>query len=95
MSEQRLEIAVGRTHTERLAGLGSAGYSWNCTVEGAPSIVELTRESAGASAGSADELLHIRAVGPGSTRIRCIQRRLWETGQTPLREEIFNVEVTA
>lgn len=107
--EHRIDLKVGQLYTHRLKGRGSAGYSWEFRLEGSSSIVEISRgpgmtaetidlpEPGSLPPGSAsvDELVRIQSLAPGRARLRCSQRRIWEVGRPPLREEIIDIAISA
>jgi predicted secreted protein len=108
-SRHEIELRVGQQYTHRLTGRGSAGYSWEYSLEGSPTIVQISREpgmrpdhmdlpepgDAPPGSASVDELVRIRSLAPGRARLRCAQRRIWEIGRPPLREEIIDIDITA
>ena len=93
-------LRVGEDHPVRLAGLGTAGYHWVALVEGDERIVEVSATGLAQPANrrigtSADELFTIRALRPGETRVRFLQRRPWEPDDTPaVSERVVDVRVT-
>ena len=102
-SEARRDVVtlrVGARHRVRLAGLGTAGYRWVPSVEGDESVVNVTdaglAEPANARIGtSADELFDIRALRPGTTRVRFEQRWPWEPDDAPAaNEQVVEVHVS-
>jgi predicted secreted protein len=95
-----LNLRVGDEHPVRLKGLGTAGYRWGAVVEGDEGVAdvadagvaELPNRRIGTSA---DELFTIRALRPGTTRVRFAQRRPWEADDVPAVEEhVFEIRVT-
>jgi len=98
---EKVTVAVGDEAVVHLPSLAAAGYKWEATADDA-SIVETSLRFEGASsarAGSppafgADELLVLRGRTVGSTRVRCMQRRSWETAE-PSAEHAITVEVVA
>jgi predicted secreted protein len=95
-----VELRVGEQHPIRLAGLGTAGYRWEPLVEGDEGVAEVSdagvARPANARIGtSADELFTIRAVRPGVTRVRFVQRRPWESEDEPAaNEHVVEIRVT-
>jgi predicted secreted protein len=93
-------LRVGEDHPVRLAGLGTAGYRWMPIVEGDEDVADVTEaglaEPANKRIGtSADELFTIRAMRPGATRVRFVQRRPWESDDTPaVNEHVVELRVT-
>jgi predicted secreted protein len=93
-------LRVGEQHPVRLAGLGTAGYRWAPLVEGDEGIAEVSdagvARPANARIGtSADELFTIRAMRPGVTRVRFVQRRPWESEDEPAaNEHVVEIRVT-
>jgi len=102
-----LELRVGELHELELRGLGSAGYSWEPSVEGPAGVVEVRRAPAGPPAerpppggpppesGSLPEAFQVVGVGPGQARVRFVLRRTWEPDEPPLEETDLDVLVTA
>ena len=84
----------------RLAGLGTAGYRWVPFVEGEEGVADVSAagfaEPANRRIGtSADELFTIRALRPGATRVRFVQRRPFEPDETPaVNERVVELRVT-
>ena len=96
-----IELKVGEAHTLRLQGLGTAGYVWNCTVEGNANVIEVTvgRDSQSQQpddsvlfGSSLDEIYTVLGRETGQTTIHLAQRRLWETDQPPLKN--YRIEIT-
>ena len=94
-----VELSVGDAHRVRLPGLGTAGYRWIATVEGDAGVAEVADAGvepppARRIGASSDELFDIRAVGPGATRVRFVQRRPFEPDDVPpAAEEVVEVRV--
>jgi hypothetical protein len=102
-----LELKVGEIHEFELRGLGSAGYSWEPSLEGPEGVVEIRRTASGPLldrpppggpapvSGSLPEAFQVEAVGPGRARVRFALRRSWEPDEPPLEETALDVIVTA
>jgi len=102
-----LELRVGEQHRLELRGLGSAGYSWEPSVEGPEGVVEIRRAPSGPLPGqppaggpppdnaSLPEAFEIVAVRAGNARVRFALRRAWEEEPAPLEEIDLDVEVRA
>jgi hypothetical protein len=102
-----LELKVGELHELELKGLGSAGYSWEPSVEGPEGIVEIRRAPSGPPAdrpppggpppasGSLSEAFQVEALAPGRVGVRFALRRSWEPDEAPLEVEDLDVIVTA
>jgi len=102
-----LELKVGELYELELRGLGSAGYSWEPSVEGPEGVVEIRRVASGPppdrpppggpapESGSLPEAFQIEALGPGSARARFVLHRTWEPDEPPLEETALDVRVTA
>ena len=97
-----IELKVGEVYTLRLSSLGTAGYVWNCVIEGNANLIEVT--SGGADVprqtteqvvygASADEQLSISAQEPGRVVLHLTQQRPWETDQPPLKHHIVAVNI--
>jgi len=100
---QRIALQVGDVHPIRLRGRGTAGFVWDCSVEGAEGIVSITHNTVGdrpqAPLGgppprsySLDDQFLIKADSPGKVRLHFVQHRPWETETPPASE--LDVEVT-
>jgi predicted secreted protein len=95
-----VNLGVGDEHPVRLKGLGTAGYRWIPAVEGDEGVAEVAdagvAEPANRRIGtSVDELFTIRAVGPGTTKVRFEQRRPFEPDDVPpVEEHVVEVRVT-
>ena len=93
-------LRAGEEHRVRLPGLGTAGYRWMPAVEGDEGVAEVSDAGPAPLANrrigtSADELFDIRAVGPGATRVRFVQRRPFEPDDVPPADErVVEVRVT-
>ena len=93
-------LHVGDEHPVRLAGLGTAGYRWVPFVEGEEGVADVSAAGFAAPANrrigtSADELFTIRALRPGATRVRFVQRRPFEPDETPaVNERVVELRVT-
>ena len=101
---RELTLSVGDRHELELRGLGSAGYSWDTSVDGPEGVVEVRRLPPGRSPNaepggpppdniSLPERLEITAVGAGRVRLRLALRREWETEQ-PLEQDELEITVT-
>jgi predicted secreted protein len=100
---KRITLRVGDMNTVRLPGLGTAGYAWTHEVIENSALIEVSTGS-GASpetgeaaqqimGASVDELIYIRALRAGRSRIRLIQRRPWETDEPPATDQILEVDI--
>lgn len=100
----RINLGVGQKFVLRLKGLGSAGYTWDYTIEGNDRVVSISREMAGRPpappAGgpppatySLDELFTVQAHEPGRVLIHFLQRRPWEKDRPPQQEHVLEVLV--
>jgi predicted secreted protein len=93
-------LHAGEHHPVRLPGLGTAGYRWVAVVEGDEDVADVTAaglaEPTNPRIGtSADELFMIRGLRPGATRVRFVQRRPWESDDTPpVNEQTVELRVT-
>ena len=100
-----LELRVGEVHEAELRGLGTAGYSWDVSVEGPEGVVEVRRAPSGAlpappgdgppESGSLPETFHVEAVGQGHVHVHFVLRRTWEQDVAPLEQTDLDVTVTA
>lgn len=94
-------LKVGEVQTIRLQSLGTAGYVWNCTVEGNTTAIAVTLERAGQPpqseapvvvGSSSDEVITLVGQEPGQATLHLVQQRPWETSQPPLKQ--YRIEVT-
>ena len=102
-----LALKVGELHELELRGLGSAGYSWEPSVEGPEGVVEIRRAPSAPPAdrpppggtapasGSLAEAFQVEALAPGRVAVRFALRRSWEPEEPPLEVEDLDVIVTA
>ena len=108
LQKHHIALKVGQQYTHRLKGRGTAGYSWEYTLEGSPALIEISRESGllpqhldiqpGSTppgSASADELVRIQSLAPGNVTLHFAQRRIWEVGRAPLNVEIVDIEIEA
>jgi predicted secreted protein len=96
----RVTLGVREELTLRLPSLASAGYRWQATVEDATVAEATTRLEEASDTGqgpafAAFELLLLRGRSIGTTRVRCAQRRPWETTAAAAAEQIVTVDVVA
>jgi len=83
-----------------LPGLGTAGYLWQHDLDGDTGAVEVVlrhapasdHELTAAAGASAREIATIRALRPGTVRLRLVQRRPWEA--EPLHRHDIEVHIT-
>ena len=100
---KRITLRVGDMNTVRLPGLGTAGYAWThqviengaliqvSTGQGAlPQTGEAAMKIVGASV---DELIYIRALRAGRSRIRLTQMRPGIYDQASSKEHILEVDI--
>jgi hypothetical protein len=100
---KRITLRVGDMNTVRLPGLGAAGYTWTHEViENSALIKVSTGQGALPETGEAgfqimgasvDELIYIRALRAGRSRIRLIQRGPGKSDQPPSQEHILEVDI--
>ena len=102
-----LELKVGELHELQLRGLGSAGYSWEASLQGPEGIVEIRRAPSGSLPKrpppggpppdnvSLPEAFLVEALAAGRVRVRFALRRSWEPDEPPLEETDLDVIVTA
>ena len=84
-----------------LPGLGTAGYLWQHDLDGDTGAVEVAwrREPPPEDAlttavgASGREVVTIRALAPGTARVRLEQRRPWEADVEPLHRHDIEVRV--
>ena len=94
-------LRAGLAQALDLPSLAGAGYVWTATVED-ESVAEAStqfRPAAAARHGgqkfSRTELLTLRGLSAGRTRVRLEQRRAWEKGVEPVAAHTLTVNVVA
>ena len=100
---KRITLRVGDMNTVRLPGLGAAGYAWTHQVIENSALIQVstghgalpqTGEAAQQIMGaSVDELIYIRALRAGRSRIRLTQRGPGKSDQPPFKEHILEVDI--
>jgi predicted secreted protein len=99
-----INLKVGEKYVLRLKGLGSAGYTWNYSIDGNDKVVSISKETLSrpttASVGgpppdtfSLDYLFIIQAHEPGRVVIHFFQHRSWEKDKPPLNEHVLEIHV--
>ena len=103
MTEIPDEIALetGEETTILLPSQAGAGYVWEAEVED-ESVAEAAVKfegvddaAVGARTFSENELLTLRGIAEGTTRVRLVQRRTWEEGVEPKTAHTLTVNVAA
>jgi predicted secreted protein len=96
-----LTLHPDEEETVHLPSLAGAGYVWEANVDD-EAVAEATVQfgpaeemASGRKAFSENELLTVRGRAPGSTRVRLVQRRTWETGVEPAAAHTLTVNVVA
>ena len=95
----QLTLRQGEEVSYPLPSLAGAGYRWEAAVDDAAVADATTRfddpaeTSSGAAAFSANELLFIRGLSVGQTRVRCRQRRRWESEEAAVGERLLAITV--
>lgn len=101
MTEIPDEIALetGEETTILLPSRAGAGYVWEAEVED-ESVAEAAVKfegvddaAVGARTFSENELLTLRGIAEGTTRVRLVQRRTWEEGVEPQAAHTLTVNV--
>jgi predicted secreted protein len=92
-------LRAGEEKTLRLPSLAGAGYRWEATAED-DSVAAARAEfdhavtaADGRTSFSEDELLTLHGRRVGTTRVRCVQRRGWESDAPPVAEHSITVTV--
>ncbi len=94
--KNRIDIKVGKIYRLELGGLGSAGYTWEYTID-PKGLVDISIEMigdvpklppGGHPPNSFDRkyLFKITALHPGIANIKIFLRRSWERDIPPLKE---------
>ena len=99
---KRITLRVGDMNTVRLPGAAMAGYLWTHEVIENSALIkvstgrgEIQTDEAGFKilGASVDELIYIRALRAGRSRIRLIQRGPGKSDQPPSQEHILEVDI--
>ena len=100
---KKITLRVGEINTVRLPGLGTAGYAWTHEVIENSALIKVSTGRGGlpqtGEAGfqimgaSVDELIYIRALRAGRSRIRLTQLRPGKSDQSPSQEHILEVDI--
>lgn len=95
-------LTVGQVLEIALEGNASTGYVWDVVADGAPQLARAPSPPAAATdpadapqvvGAPATERWHFEAVQPGTTTLRLVYRRPWETDESPEREAVYGVVV--
>jgi predicted secreted protein len=96
-----VSLLVGEERTLQLPSLAGAGYRWEVSVVDGESAGVKTRFDEAAASPPAEaafspfELLVIRGRRVGRTRVRCSQRRSWESETPAVDERVLTIDVVA
>ncbi len=100
---KRITLRVGDIKTVRLPGLGTAGLAWTHQVIENSGLIEVStgtgeipqddRSGFQIMGASVDELIYIRALGAGRSRIRLLQSRPGFYNQPSDEEHILEVDI--
>jgi predicted secreted protein len=90
---ETIRLKPGESHTIVLPGLGSAGYQWSVEVVDpqvavAEEILHLRDEVTVPVAGSLDQRFRVKAIAPGQTPVRFVQKRRFGSAQPRAFHEI-------
>ena len=105
MEARKISLRRGETQRVNLGGLGGAGYIWELSVEGPPSIVEVSTEQLDISSlpppggyppssSSTDTILVIKALNAGKVQIKLFLRRPWEQNKPSLKQLSLQLDVS-
>ena len=92
-------LRAGEEKTLRLPSLAGGGYRWEATAEddtvaeARAEFDDAVRAANGRTSFSQDELLTLHGRRVGTTRVRCVQRRSWESDAPPVAEHDITVSV--
>jgi predicted secreted protein len=94
-------LRAGEERSFRLPGLASAGYTWQATVD-EEAVARASTEFApsgvperGGATFSDDQVLRVRGVQEGATRVHLREQRSWEREAPPIAEHSLSVNVVA
>lgn len=96
-----LTLSVGEARTIDLPSLAGGGYVWEAVAEDeavatvSTAFVGADEAAVGSKTFSRHELLTLHGVGAGTTRVRLVQRRTWESGVEPIAAHSLTVNVVA
>jgi len=95
-----IKLKAGRSTTIKLKGLATAGYEWNCRIEGEKNCIEVSKEfvlpgkiSKKNVGESADEVFTISAQKKGTANVHFSQKRNWEKNVDPVNEKEVTIVV--
>jgi predicted secreted protein len=97
-----LDLAPGQESRFHIGGAGSAGYVWNSTVDGDSDSISVAIEPASAPPppgatvpriGSVGHIVIVRALKPGSTRLRLTLARPISSARGPIASFTIVVRV--
>ena len=80
---EKVELSVGEVRTLPLEGSGG-GYRWHAEVEGDDGIVEVATDYAEGELPEGSwrgEVATLTGLAPGSTSVRLVRRRSWESSR--------------
>lgn len=94
-----ISLRPGEARTVFLPSRAGAGYVWEAVVDD-EAVVEASTQferaddaAVGQRTFSRNELLTLRALSAGTTRVRLVQRRTWEEGVEPIGAHTLTVNV--
>ncbi|MGJ7030762.1 protease inhibitor I42 family protein [Niabella hirudinis] len=96
-----INLKTGALHSFKLDSLGGAGYSW-VVEHNNESVAAITFRSSATPdtvkkkgiGGAVKTEVIIKGLKPGTSRVRLVQKRVWEMAEDPLAVEEFLVTVT-
>ncbi|WP_018630341.1 protease inhibitor I42 family protein [Niabella aurantiaca] len=98
--KKKITVKVNETFQLQLESMGGAGYSWvleqnneditRVVIKGAGQ----TRPKGAPVGGSHKTDVAIKGLKPGTSHIRLVQKRIWETEEAPLKTLDCRVTVT-
>lgn len=96
-----LTLHPGEEETVQLPSLAGAGYVWEAVVddeavaEASTQFKRAEEAEVGRKTFSRHELLTLRGRSVGTTGVRLVQRRTWESGVEPVAAHTLTVNVVA
>jgi predicted secreted protein len=96
-----LTLRPGEEETVQLPSLAGAGYVWEAVVddeavaEASTQFKRAGEAEVGRKTFSRHELLTLRGRSVGTTGVRLVQRRTWESGVEPVAAHTLTVNVVA
>jgi len=104
LETRKIQLCQGEKYSFKLKGRGSAGYSWQHTIEGTPDSVEIliktlspkvkkTEDKMPPPTYNVDQLFTLIAKRKGHVKIHLLNHQSWEPKKEPLEELMLLVDI--